>query len=640
MDLSIPGSTTNSPLIPVFADNVQDLLGTGALQVNPSAIITVNSIDDALNDPNSGVTTLRDAINQANGDTGEDLIVFDRSLFSNAQTITLNLGELDITHNLNIIAPRDSLTGEDLVTVSGNKASRVFEIESGATVSLDGLIVADGSVMRDGGGIKNLGILTLNNSIVRNNSSLAISNSGGATLTVSNTIICDNSARGISNRDDGSTVTVSNSTISGNQGGVIFNSGTIKTGNNNTSSSATVEINNSTISNNLGGVISNGIQGGDYAESYGNSIVAVNNSTISGNTGSGGPQSIMYSSGGGAILTVNNSTISGNTGGIYSNGNDVILTVNNSTISGNTAGISIESNGYRNTLTVSNSTISGNTGISILCGGYKSTLTVSNSTISSNKGSGILNLGSTGNVICSTISDNSVSSRGPLLYANVGGIFNGGTLNVSNSTISGNTASGDGGGIYNRGTLNVSNSTISGNTAHGDGGGIYNSYSSILTLLFSTVTQNQAANNGGGVYQNDVPPFSSAIPGSISTRNTIIAANLLSTDGINPDVHGTFTSNGYNLIGNSTGSTGFGVTGDIVGTSDNPIDPRLAPLDFYGGSTQTIALLPNSPAISAGDPTVLDTDPATDQRGLPRRASDGRTDIGTFEFSTEAAGYC
>ena len=75
----------------------------------------------------------RIAINQANTDAGEDLIVFERSLFSNQQMISFR-GGLDITHNLDIIAPRDPLTGGDLVTVSGNKeASRgVFEIEAGA----------------------------------------------------------------------------------------------------------------------------------------------------------------------------------------------------------------------------------------------------------------------------------------------------------------------------------------------------------------------------------------------------------------------------------------------------------------------------------------------------------------------------
>ncbi len=128
--------------------------------------------------------------------------------------------------------------------------------------------------------------------------------------------------------------------------------------------------------------------------------------------------------------------------------------------------------------------------------------------------------------------------------------------------------------------------------------------------------------------------FGTQSPGSASVRHTIIAANLNSANGVNSDVSGTFKSEGYNLIGDSTGSTGFDeAIGDIVGTSDNPIDPRLAPLDFNGGTTQTIALLLDSPAIDAGDPTMLDTDPTTDQRGFTR-VSNGRADIGAFEFSS------
>ncbi len=141
--------------------------------------------------------------------------------------------------------------------------------------------------------------------------------------------------------------------------------------------------------------------------------------------------------------------------------------------------------------------------------------------------------------------------------------------------------------------------------------------------MFSTLTLNQSA-NGGGVFN--------LIPGSAVVRNTIIASNLPLADGLNPDVAGSFTSNGYNLIGDRTGSIGFTATGDIVGTSDNPIDPRLGSLDANGGSTQTYALLESSPAIDAGDPTVLDTDPITDQRGLPRM-SGARVDIGAFELS-------
>ncbi|MBR8840876.1 MAG: hypothetical protein DSM106950_44690 [Stigonema ocellatum SAG 48.90 = DSM 106950] len=174
-----------------------------------------------------------------------------------------------------------------------------------------------------------------------------------------------------------------------------------------------------------------------------------------------------------------------------------------------------------------------------------------------------------------------------------------------------------------------------GNSATQNGGGIYNSYTGISTIVFSTITLNQAT-NGGGVYLDSVPPTSTSVRGSNNVRNTIIAANLNNanyTDSVNPDVSGTFTSNGYNLIGDNTGSTGFGVTGDVVGTSDNPIDPRLDTLNSNGGPTQTIALLPDSPAIGAADPIILDTDPITDQRGLPRRAADGSADIGAYELS-------
>ncbi|MBR8838819.1 MAG: hypothetical protein DSM106950_33655 [Stigonema ocellatum SAG 48.90 = DSM 106950] len=570
MDLSSLTLTTNLDITPVFGDNVQDLLGVGALNVNPSAIITVNSIADGVDDFNSGVTTLRDAINQANGDTGEDLIVFDRSLFSNGQTITLNLGELDITHNLDIIAPKDLLTGGDLVTVSGNKASRVFEIEKGATVSLDGLIVESGlATGDDGGGILNSGILNLDNSIVRNNSIRA---TGTDTVAISSDFFLKSAnfyGAGIYNTG---TLTVSNSTISKNRAGSLFlgtsNGGGIY-------NTGTLKVSNSTISDNSVGSF--------YTS-----------------TGFGGA---IYNTG---ILEVSNSTINGNNAdlgaGIYNTG---ILEVSNSTINGNDAssGASSAGGGIYNS--------------------FSGIVTLSNSTLRDNS----TNFGGGGSIVIS-------GSR-----ASGGGIYNSGTLTVSNSTISGNltrnysgTAVGNGGGIYNSGTLTVSNSTISSNSVNvvgitgSNGGGIYNSNSGTLTLVFSTLTLNQAA-NGGGVYNL----VSNNTNVSASARNTIIASNRNSANGVNPDIGGTFKSFGYNLIGDSTGSTGFDATGDIVGTSDNPIDPRLAAPDFNGGPTQTIALLPDSPAIDAADPTILDTDPTTDQRGFPR-VSGAYADIGAFEF--------
>lgn len=102
---------------------------------------------------------------------------------------------------------------------------------------------------------------------------------------------------------------------------------------------------------------------------------------------------------------------------------------------------------------------------------------------------------------------------------------------------------------------------------------------------------------------------------------------------------GDFISNGYNLIGDGTGSSGFTALGDQVGTSDNPIDPLLGSLENNGGSTLTLALLPNSPAIDAGNPNFV-APPEFDQRGsgFPR-ILDGNgdgvaiVDIGAFEAS-------
>jgi hypothetical protein len=81
-----------------------------------------------------------------------------------------------------------------------------------------------------------------------------------------------------------------------------------------------------------------------------------------------------------------------------------------------------------------------------------------------------------------------------------GGIFNAGTLTLTNSTVSGNAAGEDGGGIFNdAGTLTLINSIVSGNNAGVDGGGILNNPGGTLTLTNSTVSGNAAGDDGGGI---------------------------------------------------------------------------------------------------------------------------------------------
>ncbi len=78
--------------------------------------------------------------------------------------------------------------------------------------------------------------------------------------------------------------------------------------------------------------------------------------------------------------------------------------------------------------------------------------------------------------------------------------------------------------------------------------------------------------------------------------------------------------------------TGFTAPGDLTGSQASPLDPKLGPLADNGGPTLTMALLPGSPAIDAGDTSLA---PPTDQRGFPRPFGP-TADIGAYELSYSA----
>src|SRR5262249_22586218 len=127
----------------------------------PSTLTVLNALD-------SGVGSLRDVIKKANsGDT----IVFASSL--NGQTITLTSGELGISKSLDIEGP-----GAGLLAISGNNASRVFDISQNqktVAVTIAGLTIQNGFASGgDGGGILNVSSsLTLNNDVLSNNEAFA-----------------------------------------------------------------------------------------------------------------------------------------------------------------------------------------------------------------------------------------------------------------------------------------------------------------------------------------------------------------------------------------------------------------------------------------------------------------------------------
>ena len=235
----------------------------------------------------------------------------------------------------------------------------------------------------------------------------------------------------------------------------------------------------------------------------------------------------------------------------------------------------------------------------------------------------------------STIADN-VGEGG-------GGIFATGnpatSLEIKRSTLSGNMAIG-GGAISARVVeVNITNSTVSGNSGSDVGGGVY--ANGVVTLVNCSVVENVAvgAEQFGGAGVN---VFNS---GSVSVTmvNTLLAGNAAGTEEGSRDANCGCTGNqqtcvsgmnrkiatlGYNLADDDTCNL------DETGDMGDVADVGIGPLEDNEGPTLTHALLEGSPAIDTGD---NDACPNNDQRGSIRPADgdeDGTfvCDIGAFEL--------
>ncbi len=126
------------------------------------------------------------------------------------------------------------------------------------------------------------------------------------------------------------------------------------------------------------------------------------------------------------------------------------------------------------------------------------------------------------NVIAGLTITNGASDNG---YG--GGIYNIGTLTVSNVTLSGNSAH-YGGGIYNSGTLTIQNSSLTGNVASIRGGGIYNDgyfNDAMLVVEHCTLINNTAGSRddssnysrGGGIFNGAADGFDGGCPDGSAT---------------------------------------------------------------------------------------------------------------------------
>jgi hypothetical protein len=199
---------------------------------------------------------------------------------------------------------------------------------------------------------------------------------------------------------------------------------------------------------------------------------------------------------------------------------------------------------------------------------------------------------------------------------NGGAIIDKGMLTITGSTLSGNNATSLGGAIAVTGSLTLINSTLTLNTA--SLGGAIEDVGSV-TVIDCTLTANQAGtgtNGGGGAIDN------SGNASALMIGNSIIAEN---SAGFGPDVTNKATSLGNNLVGITNGSSGW-ILSDRTGNTMQPLNPLLGTLSSNSGPTQTIPLLPGSPALGTG---AIINGITVDQRGVARPANN--PDIGALQ---------
>ncbi|MBK9131760.1 MAG: DUF11 domain-containing protein [Gammaproteobacteria bacterium] len=296
--------------------------------VDSSADLADADTGDGICQTSSSTCTLRAAIQQANAWPGTDSIVLP------AGTYTLSIagagenaaasGDLDITDTLNLGG-----AGAAAAIIDGGGIDRVVDIAGGVAVRITGVTIRNGATTGSGGGIYNLGTLTLADSIVTGNTSaLPTGIAGGGiyhfssgeaavSLSLDRVTVSNNSA--------------DNSALSGagsiNGGGIAIVGGAV------TINESLIDGNTATTGavGNTGNTVGSG--GGVYVN---NGNVSITDSTVSGNTADWNAGGI-YNFG---ALTITGSTISGNTafqgGGVYTDGNAArLLTLVNSTVSGN-----------------------------------------------------------------------------------------------------------------------------------------------------------------------------------------------------------------------------------------------------------------------------------------------------------------
>jgi|GEM_PF-733433 len=584
---------------------------------------------------------------------------------TNAGSLTLN--NVFITNSIETVFTGGGIdsNGPSLtlnsVTIDNNQAP------SGAGIaSINPLVITNSMITNNivpagggvGGGLASYGTLTITGSTFMNNTafgggamylSASVKNISGTTIQ-NNTDKSTSLGGGAILTDANAQITLTNSTVSGNttvagSGGAFY----VTAG---SGSCSSLTVNSTVVSNNTAPSNS----GGALYVTGGCSATIANGSQFKSNSAGGHGGAVSVNNG--SVLIDTNSVLSNNSG---DHGGAIDITAGSVTIDGastisNNNSSSVGGGVYlpaAGNLTVKGkSIISGNvcnnTGGGISSAG--SVLITGASQITGNSCDGGGGISSTGSL---TVNGYSVISGNTAAFGG-GGIDNGGTLIIDQSTIAGNKASTNGAGIRNfSGTLTMTASTVSGNQAFRSGGGVYN-YTATAKITNSTISGNQAGTggySGGGIQDGDAGStyintnltllndtiynnsssspganlYSNNINATMSTQSTIFA-DANGNGFADPDIAGYVSSQGYNLIQNPTGVSGF------VGTDITNQDPNLYPLGNYRGSPlQTNPPRGGSPVIDVVPVTGANC-PPTDEMQLARPVG-SQCDIGAVEYN-------
>uniref|UniRef100_UPI0036F37329 choice-of-anchor Q domain-containing protein n=1 Tax=Rhodopirellula bahusiensis TaxID=2014065 RepID=UPI0036F37329 len=631
------------------------------------------SLREAIQASNSNAAVNSDTVAGEPAATAIDSITFADGL----STIVLG-SELEITESLQI-----ALGDSSDQIISGDNASRIFAINAsvGDAVSVDvsGLTLQDG-VAESGGAIyvgsgQSLsltdvtltgntatgddadmgggalaidgGNVTITDSTISGNIANGASGSGGGilnlgTLTVSGGEVSDNTANragGGIEATAGSSTTLTDVLMELNVAGPDGSAAPGNGGALHISGDGNADISGGTIRDNMAAR-----EGGGLWNNTG--AMTVDGTILTGNIASGD----AADDGGGAIfnnggtLTVSNAIISGNAadgtlgsgGGIFST--DGAVTINLSQIGGSIASEGNTANRAGGGIEVIDGTVTLNFGTDVSNnfagingGGLHSTgaadvtsnLAIFGSNTAASEGGGLWN-SSTGTM---TINGGAISSNvasGDDASNGGGGLFNdGGTLNVIDAVVGFNVAdgaSGSGGGILNEGgTLTISgNTNITNNTANRAGGGIEVTGGSTTTITDALISSNLAGvspavaapGNGGGIHVGG--DGSVTITGGSVTDNEAIEGG-----GLWNSAAGSLTVDGTTISGN-TAVAGGGVYNDEA----PPLADQMFSMTFESlngsGVSGTGMVIVQSPSESTRTVrVVIDAEGLQDLSGIP-----------------------